>query len=295
MADQPLVYIIVLNYNGYQDTLECLESLEKLNYGNFQVVVVDNCSTDASESMIRAGYPGHSFLQTGKNLGYAGGNNAGIRLALEHQADYICILNNDTTVDKDFIEPMIRGMEQDRKVGIAGPKVCDYYDKNTIQATGSKANLFLGNFWQLNQGKPKDQVRGVLEVDYVAGACLLIRSSLIEEIGLIPEEYFLFFEETEWCHKAKRVARRVVCVCDSLIYHKGSKTIGKISGTQEYYMTRNQIIFEKRNATGVQWAVFYLHRWYRMALSHLKGWAKGGMNRDMLRGFQDGMRYRNDG
>jgi GT2 family glycosyltransferase len=295
MADRPLVYIVVLNYNGLEDTLACLASLKRASYPNFRVAVVDNCSSDGSEAAIRSRHPELELIQTGKNLGYAGGNNAGIRRALEQKADYVCLLNNDTEVDPDFLGPLVEWMERDRDTGIAGPKVCDFRDRNIIQATGSKANLFLGKFWQINQGKPRDQVRGVLEVDYVAGACLLIRRSLIEEIGPVPEEYFLFFEETEWCLKARRAGRKVVCVCDSLIYHQGSKTIGKISGTQEYYMTRNQIIFEKRNATPAQWAVFWLHRRYRMALSRLKGRAKGGMNPDMLRGFRDGMRYRNDG
>jgi GT2 family glycosyltransferase len=295
MADRPLVYIIVLNYNGCRDTEECLESLEGVSYGNFRVVVVDNCSDDGSEAEIKAKYPGHTFIQTGKNLGYAGGNNKGIGLALENQADYICLLNNDTTVIPDFLEPLVNLLEQDKAVGIAGPKVCDYYDQEIIQATGSKADLFLGKFYQLNRGKKKDQVQGVLEVDYVAGACLLIRSGLISKIGLVPEEYFLFFEETEWCLKAKRAGQRVVCVCESLIHHKGSKSTEKVSGIQEYYMTRNQIIFEIRNASEIQWVVFYLYRLFQIALSLAKGIFTGRFNRDMLKGFRDGMRYRRDG
>lgn len=295
MADRPLVYIIVLNYNGYQDTLECLESLGRVTYGNFRVAVVDNCSTDGSEKEIRANYPGHTFIQTGRNLGYAGGNNAGIRLALEGRADYVCLLNNDTTVTPDFLEPLVNLLEQDRTAGIAGPMVCDYYDQDVIQATGSRADLYLGKFYQLNQGKKKDEVRGVLEVDYVAGACLLIRSGLIQEIGMVPEEYFLFFEETEWCLKARRAGQKVVCVCESLIHHKGSKSTEKVRGIQEYYMTRNQIIFEKRNADRLQWTAFLLYRWCWMFLSLAKGIFAGGINRDMLRGFRDGMRYRRDG
>ncbi len=291
MADRPLIYIIVLNYNGCKDTLECLESLGRVSYDNFRVTVVDNCSTDGSEALIRAGHPEHDFIQTGKNLGYAGGNNLGIRRALEQKADYVCILNNDTTVEPGFLEPLVAQMELDPATGIAGPKVCDYYDRNTIQATGSRANLFLGKFYQLNGGKNRDDVQGVFEVDYVAGACLLIRSDLIKKIGLIPEEYFLFFEETEWCLKARRAGQKVVCVCESLIYHKGSKSTEKVGGIQEYYMTRNQIIFEKRNAGRLQWAVFYLHRMYRMALSLAKGWVKGWMSRDMLKGFKDGIKY----
>lgn len=295
MADRPLVYIIVLNYNGCRDTLECLESLGRVSYGNFRVVVVDNCSTDGSEAEIRARYHGHMFIQTGKNLGYAEGNNAGIRLALEGRTDYVCLLNNDTTVTPDFLGPLVDLLEQDQTAGIAGPMVCDYYDRDVIQATGSRADLYLGKFYQLNQGKKKDEVRGVLEVDYVAGACLLIRSELVEKIGLVPEEYFLFFEETEWCLKARRAGQKVVCVCESLIHHKGSKSTEKVGGIQEYYMTRNQIIFEQRNAGRLQWTVFLLHRNYRMALSLAKGLFTGGVNRDMMRGFQDGMRYRRDG
>lgn len=292
MADQPLVYIVVLNSNGYEDTIECLESLQQVSYRNYRVVVVDNGSTDESEPVIKGRYPDHLFIQTGKNMGYAAGNNAGIRCALVHQADYICILNNDTTVDGDFLGPMVNGMEQDRTIGIVGPKVCEYYDKNTIQATGSKANLFWGKFCQLNGGKPKDEINGAFEVDYVAGACLLVRSGLISKIGLIPEEYFLFFEETEWCLKAHRIGYKVMCQCQSVIYHKGSKSTEKVTGLKEYYMCRNQIIFEKRNANKVQWATFYLYKLYRMALSLAKGRVTGGLNQDMVKGFKDGIGYR---
>lgn len=291
MAERPLVWIIVLNYKGLQDTLECLASLASVTYPNFKVAVVDNCSADGSEQAIRAAYPGHLVLQTGQNLGYAGGNNAGIRLALEHKVEYVCLLNNDTTVTPEFLDPLVNWLEQDEISGIAGPMVCDHYHQGTIQATGSRANLWLGKFYQINPGRKRDEVRGVIEADYVAGACLLIRSELIKKIGLIPEEYFLFFEETEWCLKAKRAGQKVVCVCQSLIFHKGSKSIQKVSGTQEYYMTRNQIIFEKRNATWFQLQVFLLYRKYRMALSLTKGFFKGVASRDMLAGFKEGMKY----
>jgi GT2 family glycosyltransferase len=292
MADRPLVYCIVLNFNGALDTIECLESLRRITYGNCRTIIVDNGSSDGSAAEITGTFPDLPLILTGKNLGYAAGNNIGMRRALEQGAAYICILNNDTVVDPGFLEPLIDRMEQDRAIGIAGPKVCEYRDHAVIQATGSRANLFLGTFPQLNKGANRDAVHGLIAADYVGGACMLASRGTIAAIGMMPEHYFLFFEETEWCHTAKLHHFDVVCVCDSVVYHKGAQATGKIHGIQDYYMTRNQIIFEKRNATGPQLAVFLAYRTLQVAGSLAKRLITGNPNRDMFKGFWDGIKYR---
>ena len=132
MDKQPLVYIIVLNYKGIDDTIECLESIKKISYNNYRVIIVDNYSCDGSEEKTRNSYPEYTIIQTGKNLGYAGGNNIGIKHALDRDAQYICILNNDVIVENDFLETVIIKLEKNPDWGIAGPKVCEYYDREKI-------------------------------------------------------------------------------------------------------------------------------------------------------------------
>lgn len=292
MNGRPPVYVVVLNYNGAEDTVECLESLRRADDSCFRVVVVDNCSTDGSADLLRRGYPEHLFIQTGANLGYAGGYNAGIRCALDRGADHVCILNNDTTVSPGFLGPMLRAMDADPAAGIIGPMVCEHRDPDIVQAAGSAANLYLGRFRQLHSGERRDEVRGLFEADYVGGACLLVRAGLVRKIGAIPEHYFLFFEETEWCLAARRAGYKVLCDCDSVIYHKGSRSTRRVAGAIAYYMTRNQIIFERRNATALQWSTFLVYRTFQFALSMAKGLITGRIDRDMVRGFRDGLAYR---
>ena len=132
----PRVYIILLNYNGYKDTIECIESLHKVSYSNFSIVVVDNDSQDNSENILRKQYPQHTIIQSGSNLGFAGGINIGIQHALCQGADYILLLNNDTIVEPNFLEPLIIEAEKTDGVGIVGGKINYYYSKNKIWSAG---------------------------------------------------------------------------------------------------------------------------------------------------------------
>jgi len=127
----PLVFIIVLNWNGKDDTLECLGSLQQLDYPNFETVVVDNGSTDGSEDVIRSAFPSVNFIQTGRNLGYAGGNNVGIKHALSHGADYVWLLNNDTTVDPNALTALVETAQADPKIAVVGSKIF-YYDQPDV-------------------------------------------------------------------------------------------------------------------------------------------------------------------
>jgi len=259
MLSEPLVYIIILNYNGYKDTIECIHSLKDIDYKNYKIVVVDNNSVDNSIEKIKNTFNEIVVLNTGINLGYAGGNNYGIKYALENKANYICVINNDVIVDRNFLKPLVDYMENNKNVGIVGPAVCEYYDKNIVQSTGAKINLAKGNVPLINYGKKYSNITKskVIECDYISGACLLFRKDLVNEIGYIPESYFLFYEETEWCLKVKRRGYKVVCLPNSKIYHKGSASVKNISGLSEYLGFRNRVVFVKRNANIIQKIYFY--------------------------------------
>jgi GT2 family glycosyltransferase len=254
------VSIIILNFNSFQDTIECVKSIEKIDYVNYEVIIIDNNSKDGSYETLRRHFPQHILIKSDMNLGYANGNNIGIKYALDNNADYICVLNNDVEVESDFLTFIIEKMERDDEIGIAGPCICEYYDKDTIQAMGANINLFTG----LAQAKYKGYSYGnmkkeAIEVDYLGGACFVARARVIKKIGAIPENYFLFFEETEFCLRAKQNGFKLLCLRDSRVYHKRSATISKYSGLSYYFLNRNRIIFMRRNARLAHIAVFALY------------------------------------
>lgn len=260
MKNEPLVYVIILNYNGYKDTIECVNSLKKIVYKNYKIVIVDNNSTDDSEKVLKESCKECLIIQTGRNLGYAGGNNIGINYSIENESDYICILNNDVVVEQNFLNELVKHFENNDNTAMVGPMICEYSNKQIIQSTGARVNLYKGDVSPLNNGKTEEQIKQkIIKCDYVGGACILVRRDVLEDIGLIPENYFLFFEETEWCFRAREKRYDVICCCDAKVKHKGSSSMNKVSGLSEYFMHRNRIIFEKRNANLIQLICFYVY------------------------------------
>ena len=260
MNKEPLVYIIILNYNSYEETIRCLKSVKDIEYDNFRVIVVDNNSKDDSVEALGNYVSDYVFLINESNLGYAKGNNVGIEYALNHGAEYLCILNNDVEVERDFLSKLINYLEANMDVGIAGPCICDFQRRDRIQSMGASINLYTG----LAQGKMKnvqyDKVaQSFVDVDYLGGACFVIKRKVIEDIGTIPEMYFLFFEETEFCLKAKRKGYKLICLKESKVYHKRSATISKYKGLSYYYLNKNRIVFMRRNASLLQRLVFYIY------------------------------------
>lgn len=257
MSMSPKVSIVILNFNSFKDTKECLLSLQKLEYSNYEIIVVDNSSTDGSYEKLKKEFNTYNIIKSNENLGYANGNNIGIKYALENKADYICVLNNDVIVEDDFLDKIIKVMEDDKDIGLAGPCICKYHDKNIIQAMGANINLYNG----LTQGKYKnykysDIPQKDIQVDYLGGACFVCRREVFEKIGFIPENYFLFFEETEFCYKASKRGYKLLCVYESKIYHKGSSTISKYSGLSYYFLNRNRVVFIRRNANFFEKCIF---------------------------------------
>lgn len=241
------VYIIVLNYNHYEDTIKCLDSLKKVQYDDMHVVVVDNDSNNDSVEQIKAVLPDDWILtNTNKNLGYAGGNNVGIRYAIENGADYICILNNDTVVKEDFLEKCIEKLDNP-VVGFVGPVQINM-DDDIVQCNGGYIDFKRGSTPRFDCGKIFSDLEKDRECDFIIGACLVCRASLLDEIGLIPEVYFLNYEETEWCYSAIKKGYKNLSIVTTNIRHKGSASINDVSGLGKYLAMRNQVIFMKRNS-----------------------------------------------
>ncbi len=241
----PSIFIIILNWNGHKDTLECLASVEKIDYPNFQTIVVDNGSTDDSVKIIRAHFSKLTLLETNANLGFAGGNNVGIQHALSHGAEAVLLLNNDTIVDPNLLKAYARELTRHPEAGIFGAAIYLYGERDRLD--------HLGGVW--NKKKAKFDFIGHREVtkvasmplDYVCGAALLVRREVVDKIGLLEPRFFLIWEEADFCQRAKRAGFLSRTCPDALIWHKvsASFTGGKTHTT--YFWWRNRLLWIERN------------------------------------------------
>ena len=289
------VYIIILNYKNREDTIMCLESLRKISYENYHMVVVDNDSQDGSYEFLKEHEKDCCVIQSGENRGYAAGNNIGIRYALEHHADYVCILNNDVVVEPDFLTVLIQYMESAPETGMAGPVVYEFNERDKIQSAGFSITVRTGSTSPLMQGKNNSDIRMSIEKDNVtfcdglSGTCLLARKEVLEKVGLIPECYFLFFEEMEWCLRVQKAGYRLATVFNTGVYHKGSASIKKTGTLSRYYMARNRVLFVRRNGTLLDYLVFLIiegpAHFFRTLFS-----SKKEIRKLELKAFLEGMR-----
>lgn len=247
--NQPLVAIIVLNWRKPAETLACLQSLARCTYPNAQVVVVDNGSGDDSVALIRRGFPQVPILETGANLGYAGGNNVGVRYALEQGADAVLILNNDIVVAPGFLEPLLAVALPPAEPVIATAAVCEMARPDILWALGADIDWRDGSPVRLHSEEPYAGWQGVppLRVGYAAGSAMLAPRCVWETVGLIEETFFLYYEEADWCMQAQRAGFHILAVPDSVVWHEVAAQQGRGSPTVTYYMTRNALWFLRRN------------------------------------------------
>ncbi|MFH1362556.1 MAG: glycosyltransferase family 2 protein [bacterium] len=259
------VYVIVLNWNTYEETIECLESLLTLDYPNYCLVVVDNGSTDGSAEKLDAWLAGKQqlpLIKTGKNLGYAGGNNVGLRYALEQgDCDYAWILNSDTVVDPKALKYLVQRMTERPGAGLCGSAVLRYEVPEFIDSIGgSWYDRWFAQAFGIKGGERFDpaQIKAYQGLEkklaYIAGCAVFVSVKFLREVGLMCEDYFLYFEELDWATRGRRKGYKLVIAAESLVYHKGSVSINKQEGqkkrrfslTFDKYITRNRLLFTLR-------------------------------------------------
>jgi len=250
---QPPVAIIILNWNGLQNTLDCLSSLRNLTYTNFKIVIVDNASTDGSPKVILKNFPQHHLICNSQNLGFPEGNNVGIRWALKEDLNYILLLNHDTTVDPNFLTYLVIVSESDSRVGIVGSRIVYHSQPQKSWSIGGYINRKSGrplHIKPLNQ-PIEVQDKKITEVDWVSGCCLLIKTKVIREVGLLDADFFVGTEDVDWCIRAKKAGYKIFCVHNSVVYHKKpTKPFQKkYSSIQQYYTLRNLLIFIEKHST----------------------------------------------
>lgn len=242
------ICIILLNWNGKKDTLECLESLSKVIYSRFTTIIVDNGSIDDSVSAIRSFYSHVPIFETGCNLGFAGGNNVGIRWALSKPFEWILLLNNDTIVAPNFLSAFMEAAQQSN-AKILGAKILRYSDTARID--------HLGGIWNPNNAKFESIASGMLDdgftfinsesVDYVCGAALLMHRSVPEKVGLLEPKFFLFWEETDLCFRARRKGFEVYTAPQAKVWHKVSASFIGGKPHSHYFWWRSRLLWLERN------------------------------------------------
>ena len=257
----PRVCIVILNWNGLEDTVECLESLQNVVYPNYDIVLVDNGSEGNDVEVLRNVFGDHMhIIENDINYGFAEGCNIGMRYALSGtNPDYILLLNNDVVVDPSFLTEMVKVADSDVQVGIVGPKTYFYSEPSRIQSAGGRINWWTGQTslvgcTQIDNGG-FDEVK---EVDWMVGCALLVRRMVIEKVGWLYSGYFAYFEETELCARARKAGYRVLYAPRARIWHKRRLPPGRIDGFRLHQMTRNRFLFMKRNSTRPQLLSFFV-------------------------------------
>ena len=270
--NNPDVGIVILNWNGYEDTIDCLESLSDIDYPSHSVVVVDNGSKDRSGVRIDDEFPDVQVIFTGENLGFAGGCNVGIDALLEDGADHVLLLNNDTLVEHDFLVPLVQTAQRHEKVAAVG-SVVRRMDKDEVWSAGGS---FSPIFTRLNVNK---SVRGPTEyeTEFISGAALFLPRNAIEELGALDESYFYGFEDQEYAYRAREHGWSLYINPDSVVRHKVGSSSGQGNEFRFYQATRNRLTFSSMHHSNPERVMFYLFfLWTRL----IRGIQWGVINRE---------------
>ena len=281
----PKVSIVILNWNGLNDTAECLESLKKITYPNYNIIVVDNGSIGNDAEELKTRFSDYiDLIKNDRNSGFAGGTNVGINYALgKLQPDYILSLNNDTAVEPQFLDRLVEAMERDHSIGISCPKICFYDFPNHIQTMGNILNIKRGQETPIGTGEDdQGQYDNLHDIDFI-GPCFLIRTDVIQNVGLFDEDFFCYWEDVDYCFRIRKAGYRIVCTSKAKIWHKKfmkRKLLDKSSEDKSkttpahYYWTRNTFKFMRKHATRrqqIEFSLFFFgyHFWLLAAGSLL--------------------------
>jgi GT2 family glycosyltransferase len=270
----PLVSIIAVNYNQAAVTSEFLHSFKKVTYPNYEIIVVDNSSPIREIDAVMAGFQKVQYIKSERNLGFAGGNNLGLRYA---RGEYILFMNNDTEAEPDFLQPLVAKLQESAQIGMVSPKIRFFYHPDTIQYAGSTA---LNKITMRNNLVGWNQVdRGQFDIPSVTefghGAAMMVPFRVIQQVGVMDDIYFLYYEEIDWCTRIKAAGYSIWYVPQSLVMHKESVSTGKMSPLKIYYLTRNRILYTRRNVHGIYLFISILYLTFVAApkniLQHFSG------------------------
>lgn len=253
----PMISIIALNYNQLQVTSEFLESAKGLTYPNYEIIIVDNASSEDPTDALQRIDPNVTVIRNGENMGFSGGNNVGIRAA---KGEFFFIVNNDTEVTPHLLERLIEPFQFDPDIGMVSPKIRFFSEPNIIQYAGYSAiNPYTGRNKAIGSKQPDvGQFDTSGYTSYGHGAAMLVKRDVVEMAGGLPEVFFIYYEELDWSTRIREAGYKIYYEASALIYHKESVTMGKESLLKTYYHNRNRVLFMRRNSTTFQFSVFVI-------------------------------------
>jgi GT2 family glycosyltransferase len=247
--EEAVVYVVLLNWNGVADTLECLASLREQQHPAVKTVVVDNGSEKDEATIIEQQYPEVAVLRQGRNLGFCGGNNVGIRHAIANGADYVLILNNDTIAPPELISELMRVSGGLEKVGAVSPLIMCHPQTDLIWYAGSVWEAATAGFRHplSYESRQKFKASEAFPTAYACGCCMLVSTEVLNRVGLMDERYFIYYDEADWCSRMKESGFECYVVPTAVLYHKVSKATPSLIGT--YLMARNRLLWMKDHLT----------------------------------------------
>lgn len=243
---KPLVSIITVNYNESLVTMEFLESVRKLSYSNIEVIVVDNASPNDDPDAIKTAFPEIQLIKSYENLGFAGGNNLGVK---QSKGEFLLFVNNDTIVPEHFLEPLVETLQNDLNIGMVSPKIKFHWDPTLIQYAGyTPMNKWTIRNSSIGYHQKDDGTFDIpKETQSIHGAAMMVPRRVVDAVGMMTEIYFLYYEEHDWAEMIKRAGYKIFYQPKSYILHKESVSTGKFSPLKTYYISRNRILFARRN------------------------------------------------
>lgn len=269
----PLVQTLILSWNRKQDTIEVIHSLLESDYSSKHIITVDNDSSDGVVSALRKEFPQITVIENSQNLGFAEGNNVGIRYALEQNADYIFLLNNDAIVEPGCLKRLLDVAEANHEIGMVCPTVVSHFNRS-ITYLGGKIH------WAIAAGEEIERspegLPEIVDVDYAPGCALLVKTKVIRRIGLLDPRYFAYFEDTDWSARCHQAGYRVVAVPKARVVHKGTMDAGVLKSPLAIFLyRRNQILFVRKHGRWTHWLSFLKH-YIRKSLEQCNNYLQSG-------------------
>ncbi|MFK5951341.1 MAG: glycosyltransferase family 2 protein [Methylococcales bacterium] len=242
------VGIVILNWNGVKDTIECIDSVLQATYVNYKIYIIDNGSADNSVDILTKQYSTEDkvkVISTGKNLGFSGGNNVGMRLAMEEGSDYLLLLNNDTEVDPGFLEPMVDVLDNNSDIGVTSGKIYFYNTDKQVWFYGGLMDRDTAVGHAINWREyDTGQINKSRDVDYATGCALMVRREVVETVGYLDDDFFYLCEDAEYCFRVFDAGYRITVVPDSIVWHKVTASLagGEEAPIRLYFRARNQLL-----------------------------------------------------
>jgi GT2 family glycosyltransferase len=294
--------IVIVNWNSFDVTQNCLASLRSIDYPNYKIIVVDNGSNDSSGDKLKSEFPEIILLKNEENLGFTGGNNTGIEFALNNDLELVMLLNNDTIVTPKFATNLVTFLQQDVNIGAIQPKIMFNQEREIIWNAGSSFSKVWHLTKTIGMGEfDKGDYDTQREIPWVTGCCFLTKSSIIREIGKLDDCFFIYYEDTDWSFRIKQKGYKLIYEPSSKIYHEVGKSNdnretfgeGNLSPFSHYVNVRNHIFIVRRYAKGVFFITSMLYQLYKLVGYSLYFLTRGRFKKlkSSIRGFYHGLTF----